>query len=114
MTLKADIKGHWSLFDGVAEVTLVRLHPTAADVGGVKALKRQISLGKLAYLGGTLGINPKSVTWHLWEDPALTAAAAKVGPGDKVVEADGTTWIIDAPTYSDQTSRYQCLCSPVR
>lgn len=112
MTLKESIKNDWALIDGIVEVTLLRKHPTAADVTGVKALKRELTAGQLAYLGGSLGISETTCYWHLWESPALLDANAKVGVGDEFLDADGTTWKINQRTYSDQTSRYRCLCTP--
>lgn len=114
MALKDLIKSDWQKFDGVEDVTLTRKHPSGAAVPAVKALRRQLSIGQRTYLGGTLGLTPRSCVWHLWEDPALEAAGAKVSVDDTITDASGQVWIILDLTYSHMTSRYRTICNPTR
>ena len=66
MTLKTDIQNDYLLFDGVETVTLSRQHPDAADVTGVQALRRQLTIGQQAYLSGA-GIDTDGTVFHLFE-----------------------------------------------
>ena len=112
MTLKTDIQNDYLLFDGVETVTLSRQHPAAANVEGVKALRRQLSINQMAYLGGgAAGIDTDGTVFHLFE---VTMGGAKVDDGDLIVDADGTSYSVHAVSYSPQTSRYRCVCARVR
>lgn len=110
MTLKTDIQNDYLLFDGVETVTLSRQHPDAADVTGVQALRRQLTIGQQAYLSGA-GIDTDGTVFHLFES---TMAGAKCDNGDLITDADGTVYTVNAVQYSPQTSRYRCVCARVR
>ncbi len=102
MSLVTDIAGDWQYIEGVEDVRLITAHPDGAGVRGVKALMKAMG-GDPLEDSGAFGVDPNSVTWHLWEETLEGVIPAN---GDTIRDRRGDNWTIVSVGYSPRSGRY--------
>jgi hypothetical protein len=108
MDLSAVYASSWQRTSNVADVTLhVKASGALTPIVAQPALRRAASAQDLASEPALL---EKTMTvFHLWAENLPDGAAAPK-KGDKVEEADGTTWTVRSVESQCMGQRFRCLC----
>jgi hypothetical protein len=111
MTLANSILNDFTMFDGLETVTLTPQNPAGTPVTTVQALRRVLSR-KIIAMFGELAVEPTSVPFILFVGSAENVSLSGSVPtnGDKITDAGGTVWDIEAVSQQTLQSRYTCLC----
>lgn len=108
MSLADEIGDVYEEIDAVQIVSIVIAG--GSPIANVKALRRMVSYQDMA-MGAALGLEPTVVPWSVWR---ANLAEAILKQGDRIVEANGTIWVIGSVDLASINTRFRCLCTQSR